>query len=423
MEVDHTDLLVIGAGPAGLAASACYRGQSLTLEQDDTVGGLCRSIEFGDCLFDIGGHSFHTPFPEVLDWVNRVVPGGLIQQKRDARVWFDDILIPYPFQNNLEHIPDPDIRSECLQGLAVAGSSSMMAGNYAEWICSRFGPGISRHFLLPYNRKLWARDLTQIDCSWVSERVAGSCTMSDPGKRSRTALVGDSVVAYPAAGGFGAICQGLAREAGPIRHNQRVIRIVPAARLAMTEQGHCFSWQRLVSTAPLPHLLDCIDEVPGNLRTAVSKLQTVHLKIVLLACERGSLAPPQRIYVADADCPAHKIAFNHRSSPWLAARTGEAVIGEVSVSASKPAPDDAGLVAKISAWLGERGLIGAVREGRVIDVPFGYPVPTHDRDAIVQAARDWLVSKGIFTIGRFGGWSYANSDACIREAMDVDGRL
>jgi len=38
-------------------------------------------------------------------------------------------------------------------------------------------------------------------------------------------------------------------------------------------------------------------------------------------------------------------------------------------------------------------------------------------------ARAWLARHGIFTIGRFGGWSYANSDACIHEAMELAATL
>jgi len=38
-------------------------------------------------------------------------------------------------------------------------------------------------------------------------------------------------------------------------------------------------------------------------------------------------------------------------------------------------------------------------------------------------ARAWLARHGIFTIGRFGGWSYANSDGCIHEAVELADRL
>lgn len=62
-------------------------------------------------------------------------------------------------------------------------------------------------------------------------------------------------------------------------------------------------------------------------------------------------------------------------------------------------------------------------EARIIDLPLGYPVPTPERDAIVAAVRAWLEPHGIYSIGRFGGWAYANSDGCMHEAMALARRL
>ena len=56
--MSRDELLIIGAGPSGLAVSSKYRGRSRLLERADEVGGLCRSVEFGGGVFDIGGHSF-----------------------------------------------------------------------------------------------------------------------------------------------------------------------------------------------------------------------------------------------------------------------------------------------------------------------------------------------------------------------------
>ncbi len=52
-------------------------------------------------------------------------------------------------------------------------------------------------------------------------------------------------------------------------------------------------------------------------------------------------------------------------------------------------------------------------------MPFGYPVYTHDRPAIMAAVREWLEPRGILTLGRFGAWDYANSDECIRQGMEL----
>ena len=95
-------LLIIGAGPSGLSLGRHYSGRKRILERDTDVGGLCRSIEIGGGVFDIGGHSFHTPHSEVHALVQDLMRGNWSVQQRDARVYFDGQLIPYPFQAHFE---------------------------------------------------------------------------------------------------------------------------------------------------------------------------------------------------------------------------------------------------------------------------------------------------------------------------------
>ena len=77
------------------------------------------------------------------------------------------------------------------------------------------------------------------------------------------------------------------------------------------------------------------------------------MKLVLIAADKAPGERPQRLYVADADVPAHKIAFNHRSSAALRARPREAVMCETSWSPDKPVPDDATLANCMINWLAE----------------------------------------------------------------------
>lgn len=418
------ELLIVGAGPAGLALSASHAGPSRIIEAGKEVGGLCRSIEFGCCVFDIGGHSFHTPHAGVAELVERVLPGGLEMQRRDARVWFDGGLIDYPFQQNVAQIADARIREECIS-LLPSGPTPPVA-NFEDWMVARFGAGVARHFMLPYNRKLWARDLRGIGADWVGERVAGADTARSDAKPARSPLMAQAMVGYPREGGFGAIFTAMERSAGPVSFGERMVALDIGERVVRTASGETFAYNRLVSTMPLPELLGCIARCPAELLAAAAQLQALSLKILLLACDKGPQTPPQRIYCADAGVPAHKIAFNHRSSIALMAREREAVICEISHSPDKPALDDATLNKAMTNWLIARHLIGADRasiEARIIDVPLGYPVPTPERQEIVAAARAWLEPHGIYTIGRFGGWNYANSDGCIHEAMELAGRL
>ena len=420
------ELLIIGAGPSGLAVSSRYQGRSRLLERSDEVGGLCRSVEFGGGVFDIGGHSFHSPHPEAHDLVAELMAGDWHEQRRDARVWFRDALIPYPFQSHYQALPHAEVVEECRRDLPPPGAA-ISTLNFEAWLVSRFGGGIARHFMLPYNRKLWARDLTGIVSDWVGERVAGAEQDHRPGDApKRRPLLDGSRVGYPAQGGFSEIYKALARRCGPVELGRAVVSIDPERRVAVTEDGAEWPYGRLVSTMPLPELMRAIEGAPAELIQASEQLEYVSLKVlmVLAAGPVGDL--PQRVYVADAEMPAHKIAFNHTSSPHLAARSTHAIMCEIAHSAHKPVGDDQQLADASVAWLVRAGFLANradALEARVVDVRYGYPVMTHDRTHIVGQLRGWLEPRGVFTIGRFGAWSYVNSDACLVEGLALAERL
>jgi protoporphyrinogen oxidase len=421
--VSAAGILVIGAGPAGLAVSLRRPADCRILERGTEAGGLSRSIEFGGGMFDIGGHCFHTPHARVAELVAELMADRWQTQPRDARVWFQGGLIPYPFQRHYERIPDARVVAECRAGLPQAPPSGP-AADFEDWLLRRFGPGLARHFLLPYNRKLWGGDLRRMDCGWVESRVAQSGPAADGVRRP---LDSDSRVGYPAAGGFGEICRAMARRCGPIEFGQEVVHIDPAARIARTADGRAWPWQRLVSTLPLPRLLALVEGTPAELLQEAARLEYLSLKLMLVLV--GTPVPeqaPHRVYVADAAAPPHKLAFNHTSSAELRRRPVHALMCEISHPPGRPAAGDAALTRLSLDWLVDSGLLRShaeVVETRMVDVPYAYPVPTHGRAAIVARLQAWLAAQGIHSIGRFGAWEYANSDDCIRQGLELADRL
>jgi len=424
--LDSGEVLIIGAGPTGLAFSYSYGGRSRVLEKSGEVGGLCRSIEFGGGVFDIGGHSFHSPHPEVTGLVERLMEGRWHTQRRDARVLFDGRLIDYPFQRHFDQISDPAIAAECRETQRDP-DATVKAENFEEWIVERFGAGVARHFMLPYNRKLWARDLKGMSCEWVQERIAGGEPVGvRRGDRARQPLSAQSEVAYPADGGFVEIFRAMARYCGPFEFGQEIYDVDAKARTAHSANGGSWAWDRLVSTMPLPALLRAIRDCPQDLISEADRLEFVSLKVLLVLVGKRLEDEPQRVYVADPQAPPHKIAFNHASSPSLRGRSQHAIMCEIAHSLQQPPAADSELERATLEWLVESRLIaslGDVAESRFVDVDYGYPVYTHDRPAIVRKIRAYLEPLGIFTIGRFGGWEYLNSDACIKQGASLASRL
>jgi len=55
----------------------------------------------------------------------------------------------------------------------------------------------------------------------------------------------------------------------------------------------------------------------------------------------------------------------------------------------------------------------------------GYPVPSINREMILEKVQPWLESKGIYSRGRFGGWRYevANQDHSFMQGVEISDRL
>jgi UDP-galactopyranose mutase len=418
------DVLVLGAGPAGLGAGLALGERALVLEQAEGAGGLSCSIELEGAVFDIGGHSFHTPHPHVRRWVESVVE--LYEQPRDARCFALGRMIRYPFQKHFRDLDNEAIVNECALGLAGAGASPPPP-NFSEFLERRFGAGISRHFMRPYNRKLWGRDLTRLAPDWVGERVAAPAgvdeTFDEQGGK-RKPLQAGTRVAYPARGGFGSIMTALAHRLHDIRYGQRVVAVDPATRSVTTSSGERYSWARLVSTLPLPALLRACTDVPRELQEEVMSLECLSLKVLLLVVGHPVDTEIQRVYCADETVPAHKVALNHNSSPFLRALPRHGIMAEVSL-ANGDRPDRE-LIEWTIDGLRHMGILARAEDvvaTRVIPVKYAYPVPTLSRDRVVANVRSWLAEHHIETLGRFGEWAYINSDEALQRGADVGSRL
>ncbi len=420
--------LIVGAGPSGLAVAYALQGSTLVLEKESRVGGLCRSIVHDGGVFDIGGHSFHTPHPEVYELVKQLLGGPFYEQQRDARVFSHGSLIPYPFQKYYDRLPLPEVVRECEEGLRRTGSDGPPPRNFEEFIVRKFGPGIAKHFMLPYNRKLWAREVSEISCEWIRERVAapkGEAEQFSTSDGERKPLQPDTVIGYPATGGFEEIYRSFVPHIPGIELNCEVTEIRPDERLARTADGRVFRWDFLVSTIPLPLLTDMVRGAPAELRQLSRHLDYLSLRVELLLTRHPLETPIQRIYTAEREIPPHKIALNHNSSEYLRRQPHHAIMAEVSLGPGKAVEVDK-IAPKTIDFLCDLRILESRRDiiwKSHVDVHFGYPVYTHERPGIVAEIKDWMSARHIYTLGRFGEWEYVNSDRCIMKGLTLGSEL
>lgn len=416
--------IVIGAGPAGIAAGLALGKEGIVLDRRENPAGLSGTMYLDGAVLDFGGHSFHTPHREVRDLVFEAVE--MYEQRREARCFVRGKLIRYPFQRHFGEVGDSQLTSECADGLK--NQNAQPAGNFEEYLTQKFGGGISRHFLLPYNRKLWRGDLRRMTADWASERVASSDgkpeTFASAGG-NRKPLQTDSTVAYPARGGFGEIMVALAQRLTDLRLQSEVAEVKPQSREVVLAGGRVLPWRHLISTMPLDRLMALIADCPQEMLEDARCLEKLSLSLVLVVIGHPVDTEIQRVYSADPEMPAHKVAVNHNSSPYLRSLPQHGVVAEVSYSGEQSLAEQP-LQDQVIEGLQTMGIIRSrdeVRTSRVVHLPYGYPVPTHDRSEIVQRLKSWLEKRGIFTVGRFGEWAYINSDEAIKRGLELGRRV
>jgi UDP-galactopyranose mutase len=116
---DTPPILVVGAGPTGLSAAYHLGADSLLVDQNDKVGGWCRSIEQDGFVFDYAGHIMFSNDPYVHEMYKILLGDNVHWQDREAWVYSKNTYTRYPFQAALYGLP-ADVIKECILGAIEA---------------------------------------------------------------------------------------------------------------------------------------------------------------------------------------------------------------------------------------------------------------------------------------------------------------
>lgn len=431
--------LIIGAGPCGLA---CARELSrlghedwLILERSDHPGGLASSIvDPAGFTWDLGGHVVFSHFGEFDALLEHTMGSEIWSHDRSSYVRFGDRWIPYPFQNNLRHLPD-DVITECLEGLAEAPGGNSDT-DFATWMEAVFGAGITSHFMGPYNFKVWATPGQKMAAHWIAERVS----VIDYKRALRNVRNGhddvgwgpNNTFVFPAVGGTGEIYKRVARRmSDQIRYEQDVVEVDAQAQRARTADGEDYGYVSLVSTAPLDRLVASLRDCPDALRAAANKLRHNSVYMVGVGYESPLADDKSWMYFPQDHAPFYRATNFAKYSPANVpdADTSRycAYMTETSYSPDKLEQRE-GLEERVEKGLRASGVVAGrppVASIHVEDIEYAYPVPTLERNGALELLQPWLMERNIFSRGRFGSWRYeiGNMDHAVKMGIDIARRI
>jgi protoporphyrinogen oxidase len=430
---------ILGAGVSGLALARTLveRGTDpadlVLFEAGPVVGGLCRSKTVDGFTYDVtGGHILFSKDAAVMQWMKDCAggDGAFVRRDRETKIRFEDRWVHYPFENGIGDLPD-QANFECLKGYVEAWHRRALNGttapaDFRSWVHWRFGDGIARHFMDPYNEKIWKRPLEEITSGWVAGRVPDA-----PIEDVLRAAIGirtegythQATFFYPRKGGFQAITDGMgATLAGRTRLRTRVEHV---ARHGDGWRVDGEDFDQVVSTIPLNEIPGVVAGVPDDVQAAMRGLAFNNITCFLLALDRPEHPHLSWIYLPHHEQgPANRITYMSNYSPGNAPAGKTSFLCEVTCDGRGPFPGPE-LEEEVIAGMVHAGL---VRRDEILftdrtDTRYAYIVYDHELDARRARALEWCAEAGIHTLGRFGHYDYFNSDQCVIAARALAERL
>jgi protoporphyrinogen oxidase len=426
--------VIVGAGVAGLTLGYLLKkeGWEITvIERDKTVGGLARSFQYDDFIFDIGPKRFHTDDKEVLLFLHEILQGDHLIVTRSSSVYLFGRYFDWPLNSKALFKLPPSIMIRAFMDL-IRKREVHHKDSFSEYTQSRYGETLYKLFFKPYTEKFLRIPCEQVHVDWaktginraVIDKRVKSESLSDLIKTVLLPKPVKTEFIYPSYGGFGTFCKKL--EAKLREMGGKILLNTTISWLNL--QGHIISEVLLTDGTRLRP-----DYVvwSGNLLNLAQLLAqpTPKIKYLSTICynlqmKGDPLRRAQWIYYGGADLCMSRVSITKEMAPYMAPEGMSGLCVEVTCLEGD------------EIWKTPESLVEQIKKDLVrvklvpqVDCIFGvhierirdsYPIYDLDyRKNFSQAAKIAKPFKNLKLLGRTGAFWYNNSDHSMKMSIDM----
>jgi protoporphyrinogen oxidase len=379
--------LIVGGGITGLsAASFLPHSDYLILEKDSTPGGYCKTTIRGEYTWDYSGHFFHFNSPEIKDYVLENMESEMLQVTKITDIDYNKNIIDFPFQFNIDQLPKKEYR-ECLEDLENLGEADLTT--FKSFVRSTLGKGICDKFIIPYNEKLYACNLDELEYDSMGRFFP----------KSKSKSYNDTFI-YPKGGSYEYIKSVFKRvDNNKILLNTQLLELDLENKTAKTTKGD-IKFQQLISTLPF-------NKINPNPKLSANKVAVFNLGF-----DKGSPIKTHWRYFPGSEV-FYRVGFYNN------------ILGQeklslyVEVGLTKHQPVDSNVL--LEQVLADLKKCNIITDQQLVEHQFltMNPAYVHITKESKEIYSEWCQKynpQGIYSIGRYGSWTYCSIEDNIIEA-------
>ncbi len=407
---NEIDVLVLGAGIAGLSASKRLQQlgiRNLVLEQDFKTGGHLSSFYLEGIPFDEGPHILFSKDTETLQFLGSPSPKNYDKEASVGAV-YKNRHMNHPAYLHFSSMKSNWTRARIAKSILRSGKGYTYS-NYRDWVVGNFGHYVNRKFTEVYTKKYWRVANNKLGLDWVSARIhqltPDQTVKLQLSKLSELDLTKDShyLTKYTySKSGFFSLFPELHDVSAMLE--SEVIKIDYLKKEVATCRGK-YRYKYLISTIPL----DKLSELTGLCRDLSSQLRvtSIFCSSLVFNLKTKVKHPYHWVYLYDKDTPISRVSFPSRFSEDFDEETFCVQTEEYFMKGhERPSHQSIDEVIKM---LKKKSLVPPDAELISFDqrvIPYANIVPTLDRAKTVSNIKTVFEGVEIYLSGRFGSWEY-----------------
>lgn len=417
--------LIIGAGISGLTFANYAKGDYLIVEKETEAGGYCRTIRKKDYIWDYAGHFFHFNTEEFKNkFLKSVKPEDIKYKDKNTKIIYKNQLVDYPFQTNIHQLEKEEF-IDCLYDLFHREEKENY-DSFLDMLYGKFGKSIVEKFLKPYNEKLYAVDLKTLDKDAMGRffPYADIPAIIDNMKANKDSSSYNNSFLYPknGAGSFIQILYDLLDES-KILLGRKIISVNSEKKVAMLDDGSEITYEYLINTSPLNDFFDCfVDKEYEELKQSLSYNKVLVFNLGF--DKKSKYIEEHWMYIPEKEFNFYRIGFydNILDADKLS------MYIEIGYGKNDVITEDE-IERQLNLTLENLKKVGVIDDNTNLEAYSTIvmdPAYVHINsitDKKIQEFKEQVAKENIYTIGRYGAWTYCSMEDCMVAAKDLANSL